>query len=381
MVDRAHSNKKNKYKSQQIRQSITDRRITNGLHDKSYYDQYQSDTKLIESYTSRNELRILSNVTRDDFKYNAKHDKHVLREMRLKDMHEYCGICPPDYKFHHKPSELLSLPTDAFLKSRLLIKYWDNRNATFDGVLTCISHSGFIRVQDFLYDDYKCDILNEYELPRNVKFAYWFHYKCITEIWKWNEDDQEYNIDFKPMIFDLLKIKIIQEMEGKMWEEFGRINDFMEDVIGDMDEEDIVNIMDVWNNESASNMVNGYFNDKYEVDDKGKQVIKWKKPKRMKKKQWKMTNGQYEVFFILFLKYKNLGQVKEIRFTKNEIADILAKYIDIARSDDKLKDILDEIEQEKIKKAKIREKMSSNFMNWDDSEIEYVSKQRIKRTM
>ena len=59
----------------------------------------------------------------------------------------------------------------------------------------------------------------------------------------------------------------------------------------------------------------------------------------------------------------------------------MAGFIDICRFDTKLRDIMDEIEQEKLKKMKVREKMSSNFMHWDDNEIECLSKQRIKRTV
>merc|ERR1712032_134189 len=74
--------------------------------------------------------------------------------------------------------------------------------------LTCISHFGFIRLQNVRFRHSKSDLMGSFD--RN---AYWIHYKCLSRVMLYEHHDehgQKSYVDITSTVKDLMKLKIVQ---------------------------------------------------------------------------------------------------------------------------------------------------------------------------
>lgn len=331
----SHFRGKNKLQSKLKREKINEKRENNN---------YNNDWFMKRAQTKRHGLKLLSSILCNEYQFGLdyiqcpsyKHDKYIINqikyEKRQRCVNKYCNIiCNINYEFHHKISQLLSLSPDEYLGSKILLKYWKYpKNLCIEGDLTCISHLGFIRIQNCMYFGDSVHGYLHLDLPKGgIENSYWFHYKCIDQILIWNKNEKSYNIDFKYMVNDLMKLKIIKGIELKTKQPIFNINSFNDDI---------------------------------------NKFVKIFLKSQADKKRSK--------FHVLLLAKHHKKQIERLQFDGNEIYEIIRQYIKMCRSDNELN-----VEKRSNVVKENENPKRSNFLDWDSFEIECISSKRIKRTV
>lgn len=124
-----------------------------------------------------------------------------------------------DFKFHHSLKQLLSLNTDQYLNRKVFIKYYGDNDAQIEGKLTCISASGYYRIEELRWrgpSTYKNKNF-EYALK---SYSTWLHFNSTRKIYlysskcnnvncKCHDELDQTQSDITPIFTDIIKLKII----------------------------------------------------------------------------------------------------------------------------------------------------------------------------